>query len=358
MVITDIKTEYFRWPKKTPIRNGKHIFTDNELKLVKIETDEGITGLGTSRSIDYVDYFKPFLIGENPFNTERIWEKLWVPKYIGRRSISTQSISALDIALWDIKSKAANISLYQLLGGHKDRIPCYVAGGYYSEGKGIRELQQEMAEYRSWGVSAVKMKIGGASIREDIARVKAVREVIGEETRLMIDANCAYRFYEAVEFAKRAEEYHPFWFEEPVMPDDYDGFSKLEKHTSIPIAAGENEYTQYGFRDLINTGAIAILNPDAGTMGGITEFMKIAAYAQANHIDISPHGQQQVHTHLACAVPNAILLEFYPLQYDAMTYKIFKNPMVINRDGTVSPNAVPGAGLDPNYDEIERFRIF
>ena len=269
MRITDVYARSYRWPKDKPIQNGKHIFTHNELNLAVIETDEGITGYGTSYNVDYVEYLKPFLIGEDPLNTERLWENMWVPKFLGRRSISTRSISALDIALWDIRSKAAKMPLYQLLGGYRDSVPCYIAGGYYAEGKGIKELQKEMEEYVSWGVKNVKMKVGVLSMKEDARRVKAVRQAIGDDVRLMVDANCAYRSYEAVEFGRRIEEYEPYWFEEPVIQDDYEGMRMFGEKSRIPLAAGENEYTIYGFRDLINQSKPDILNPDACSMGGI-----------------------------------------------------------------------------------------
>lgn len=358
MKITDVKARSYRWSKETPIQNGKHLFTHNELNLVCIETDEGITGYGTSYSLDYVDYLKPFLLGENPLNVERLWEKMWVPKFLGRRGRTTQTISAIDIALWDIRSKAAGIPLYQLLGGYRDEIPCYIAGGYYANGKGIPELQKEMETYVSWGIKNVKMKIGVLGLKEDAARVKAVREAVGEDVRIMLDANCAYRSYEALEMSRMVEEYHPYWFEEPVMPDDYEGMRIFAERSKVPMATGENEYTSFGFRDLIDRSKPAILNPDACVLGGITQFTKVASYAQAKGVALSPHGQQQVHVHLDCAVPEVIFAEFYPEQYDAKIYESFQNPVRFNADrGTVSPTEAPGAGLDINEKFLEQYRI-
>ncbi|MCQ2558276.1 MAG: mandelate racemase/muconate lactonizing enzyme family protein [Oscillospiraceae bacterium] len=357
MKITKVYTEKYKWPKAKPIANGKHVFTHNELNLLCIETDAGITGYGCSWEINFCERIGQSLIGEDPMNNERIWQKMYIPKFLGRKGNSLWTISAIDIAIWDIKSKASGIPLYKLLGGAKDSVPYYIAGGYYGPDKGIRELQQEMEEYMSWGAKAVKMKVGAMSMKDDIARVKAVREVIGEDTKLMVDANCAYKFYEAIEFAKRAEQFDLTWFEEPVEQDDYDGYKKIAAKTCIPLAAGENEATRFGYRDLINTQAISIMNPDAETMGGITEFMKIASMADANGLVLSPHGQQQVHVHLNCAVPNAIIAEFYPPQYDAKVYEAFKNPITLNADGTISPSEAPGTGLDINRDVLAAYRI-
>jgi L-alanine-DL-glutamate epimerase-like enolase superfamily enzyme len=156
------------------------------------------------------------------------------------------------------------------------------------------------------------MKVGAVSIRDDVERVKAVRAAIGPDVKLMVDANCAYRYYDAIQFARRVEEHDVFWFEELVQPDDYEGMWKIAAATSVPLAAGENEYTSYGFRDIIATQAVAILQPDARYTGGVTEFMKIAALAQAHSLDICPHGDQQAHLHLLGAISNARMLEIYP----------------------------------------------
>ncbi len=358
MKITNVYPMCYMWKKDKPIQNGKHTFTHNKLNLAVIETDEGITGYGCSYSVDYVDYMKDKLVGQDPLNVEQLWEVMWNTKFLGRRSISTRSISAIDIALWDIRSKAANMPLYQMLGGYTNKVPCYIAGGYYGKGKGIRELQAEMEEYLSWGVRNMKMKIGAATMKEDISRVKAVREVIGDDIRLMVDANCAYRSYEAVEMAKRLEEYQVYWFEEPVMSDDYLGMRRFAEKSPIPMATGENEYTLYGFRDLIDQATPDILNPDACSMGGITQFAKIAAYADAKNIALSPHGQQQLHVILDCAIRGTIMAEFYPPQYDMNVYKSFKNTIHFDSsDGTVSAPTVPGAGLEINEEFLKPFRI-
>lgn len=357
MKITDVRVEHYRWPKAKPISNGKHTYTHNELNLLIVDTDEGITGYGCSWAIEFAEGMGKAIIGMDPLCNEQIFARTYVPKFIGRRGTSAKTVSAIDMAVWDIKAKAAGLPLYKLLGGARDRIDCYVAGGYYAPGKGLKELQQEMEEYLSWGIHAVKMKVGGVSMKEDAARVKAVREVIGDETKLMLDANCSYRFFEAIEFGKMVEEYRPYWFEEPVDADDYDGYRKVAAKCNIPIAGGENEVTRFGFRDLLNTQAVSILNPDAACLGGVTEFMKVAAMADANGIVMSPHGQQQIHVHLDCAVPNAIIAEFYPPQYDAKVFEAFQNPVIFNTDGTVSPSEAPGAGLDINFDVMAPFRV-
>jgi L-alanine-DL-glutamate epimerase-like enolase superfamily enzyme len=243
------------------------------------------------------------------------------------------------------------------LGGYRDSVPTYIAGGYYEEGKGLRELAKEMEDNVAMGARAVTMKVGGVSIADDVVRVQTAREAVGPHVKLMVDANCAYRAYEAIQLARRIEEYDILWFEEPVAPDDYDGHRRVAQATSIPIATGENEYTRYGFRDLIRGECAAILNADAKVLGGVTEFMKVAALAQAHDLAIAPHGSQDIHVHLVAAIANGLILEFYRDTVDPMWGRIYHHTLRLNPDGTVSPPAVPGIGADPNYDVLEPHRV-
>jgi D-arabinonate dehydratase len=359
--ITGLTTEEYKWPRHKPITNGLHTYTHAGLGLVKIETDEGTTGigLGATGAIQRatVEHLKKELIGEDPIDVERLWHKMWVPKLIGRRGLTTRAISAIDIGLWDIRAKRAGLPLYKLLGGFRDRVPTYIAGGYYEEGKGLKELQREMVENVELGARAVKMKVGAVAMAEDVARVRAVREAIGPDVKLLVDANCAYRAYQAVQFARRIEEYDPFWFEEPIAPDDLEGHRRLVEATTIPIATGENEYTRYGFRDLIERGGVAILNADAKVLGGVTEFMKVVALAQARDLDIAPHGSQDIHVHLVAAIANGLILEFYRDTVDPMWGKIYRHTLRLNDDGTVSPPDVPGLGAEPNDAALAPYRV-
>lgn len=361
MKITKITTEAYRWPRHKPITNGKHTYTHSGVGLVKIETDEGITGIGLGAGGSIIratiDHLAPQLIGQDPLDVERLWHQMWVPKLIGRRGMTTRAISAIDIGLWDLRAKVAGMPLYKLLGGYQERVPTYIAGGYYEEGKGLAELAQEMAENVAMGARAIKMKVGALSLREDAERVRVVREAIGPDVKLMVDANCAYKVREALQLAKRMEEYDPFWFEEPIAADDYEGHRRLTEATTIPIATGENEYTRYGFRDLILRGGVPILNADAIICGGVTEFMKIAALAQAFDVEIAPHGPQEIHIHLVAALSNGLILEFYRDTVDPMWGKVYHHTLRLNEDGTVSPPDVPGIGIDPNYAALAPYRV-
>ena len=364
MKITDLTMETYRWERTKPIRNGRYVYPYSGLNVVKVSTDDGVTGIGLAGGVmgaenigsAILDYLKQYAIGQDPFDNEKIWDDMWQPKLIGRRGITTRVISGIDIALWDIKGKVANRPVYKMLGGYTDRMPVYIAGGYYEEGKGLEELALETEESLSMGVRAIKMKIGGAPINEDVERVRVVRETAGPDVKVMVDANCAYRYYEAIEIARKIEKYDIYWFEEPVNPDDYEGHKLISQATTIPIATGENEYTRYGFRDLIENRCAAILQPDALVMGGITEFTKVAALAQAHDLPIAPHGNQDVHVHLASAIPNGLMVEYYRGSTDPMWDKMFQHPLEVV-DGYVSPPDRPGMGIELNDQALAPFRV-
>tara|TARA_Y100000590_G_scaffold208274_2_gene235878 strand:+ start:3652 stop:4752 length:1101 start_codon:yes stop_codon:yes gene_type:complete len=365
MKITDINITGYEWNRPKPLRNGKYIYPKGGIAVITIDTDSGVYGLGITGGVTiipfgiikaFVDEFKPILIGENPFDVEKIWAQLWAPKVVGRRGLSTKIISLIDIALWDIRGKATNQPLHKLLGGYQESIPVYLAGGYYEEGKTLSDLSSEMSSYVELGVTSVKMKIGGASIAQDIERVRIARDAIGPDVNLMVDANNAYTYSEAIRIAKRLEEFDIFWFEEPVAPDDYRGHKLVADATSIPIAAGENEFTRYGFRDLIEGQCVAILNPDAQVLGGITEFMKVAALAQAYNLPISPHGLQELHIHLATAIPNGMILEYYNSTTDPMWGKCFKQHLVLE-EGYAIPSSDPGLGIEIDTQGLKPYKI-
>ena len=363
MKITDIKQEYFRWPKSRIITNGTQTYAYCGLGIIVIDTDEGIRGYGMSGPIlgrnafDLAIEWKEKIIGQDPLDINRIWDRLYNPKLIGRKGLAIRAISGIDMALWDIKGKTLNISLSKLLGQYRESVPTYIAGGYYEKNKTIKDLQLEMESYIEQGVAGVKMKVGGLSPREDALRVKAVRETIGPDKILMVDANCSYRYPQALEFARRTEEYNLYCFEEPVQPYDYDGMKQVAKQCTTPIAAGENEYTKWGFRELIETKAVPILNPAPFLMGGVTEFLNVAALSQAHCLELAPHGDQTINVSLGASIANVSYVEYYPEEYDHVLIHAFQEPLEIDQKGKLVPPDRPGIGFTPNYHTLEPYRI-
>jgi len=362
--VTNVRMETYRWKRKRPIRNGRYVYPHTGLNVIIIETDEGVSGIGLGgnaleaedicRSI--TEYLKMYVIDQNPLDNERIWYDMWQPKLVGTRGLTTRIISGIDIALWDIKGKVSNLPLYKLLGGFTDKVPFYIAGGYYEEGKGLDDLAAEMQASADMGTEAVKMKIGGAPINEDVERVRVVRETLGPRVKIMVDANCAYRYYEAIEIARKIEKYDIYWFEEPVNPDDHKGYELVSRNTAIPVATGENEYTRYGFREFIENRYAAILQPDASIMGGVTEYMKVAAMAQSHDLPISSHGKQEIHVHLVAAIPNGLSVEYFTDTFDPMWKDMFRETLTVDK-GFLHPPDRPGVGIELNEEALAPYRV-
>lgn len=359
MKIDRVTLNYYRWERPVPITNGLHTYSGVRLCTLQVQTDDGAVGFGVGGAKagerEHRERFAQLLIGQDPRLTEAVWAKLWMPKSFGRRGFETRALASFDLALWDLKGRLAGMPVHRMLGGFRERIPTYVAGGYYAPGKCVADLQAEMASYVERGAKAVKMKVGAVPIADDVQRVRAVRQAIGPAVKLMVDANCAYRAYEAINLARQIEDQDVFWFEEAVQPDDYDGFARIAASTRIPLATGENESTIYGFRDLIKTGALAILQPDARHQG-VTGFMKIAAMAQAHGLDICPHGDQQAHLSLMAAIPNGLFIEYYPKEFDPMHGQVYLHTPMLEADGCVSVPEVPGIGCEPNVQALAAHR--
>jgi L-alanine-DL-glutamate epimerase-like enolase superfamily enzyme len=328
---------------------------------VRVRTDDGVEGVGFSHGQPGPDLaiyesaraLGPMAVGLDVYDVEKLWDRMFQPKIYGRRGLSTRAMSAIDIAVWDAIGKTAKVSVHKLLGAFTDRVPVYVAGGYYVEGKGLDGLVEELSTKVKKGAKVVKMKIGGAPMNEDVERIRIAREAIGPDVGLMIDANNAYTIVDAIRLARRAEKYEPYWFEEPLHAEDYQGLAKLRQSTSIPLATGENEYTRYGFRDLIASGGTDILQADATLMGGITEWRHVASMASANGIQMAPHGSSALHVHLVAAVSNGMIVEHGITE--GKTEKLLDADIRLNDDGTISPPQVPGHGITLNTDVLKRF---
>jgi D-arabinonate dehydratase len=266
MKITNVDVRFYSRPYKTPITNGKYTYTAMTALLVQIFTDDGASGFGWANGseIGLVTAQKmiPYLIGEDPLNVDRIWEKLYLPKVFGRKGPTIKAQSAIDIALWDLRGKVFNVPLYKLLGGFRNEVPVYVAGGYYETGKSNDDLKKEMEANLAKGVKVMKMKIGAVSISEDLKRIEAVLKVLDGKAEIMVDANNAYSRMDALKMGYELDRLGSiYWFEEPVSCDDIEGTAILVDKIRTPIAIGENSYTRYEFRDLVGRGQLLYLTP-------------------------------------------------------------------------------------------------
>jgi D-arabinonate dehydratase len=364
MKIKSIDTLALTVPLDRPIFFATRTVKARDLTVTKITTDDGIVGLscvpiGEPLSIiSIIDRkLKPLVMGQDPLDTELLWDRMYMEMRRDRKGSAIRAMSAVDIALWDIKGKYFKLPLYKLLGGFRKRVPCYASGGYYHEGKGLKGLAEEMELYLKHGFSAVKIKIGALSVAEDIQRVKRAREVIGPNVELLIDANNAYDAPTAIRMGRALEEQGAYFFEEPVRPDDLQGSQLVADVLDIPVASGELEYTVWGFRDLIGSRAVDMIQPDATVLGGITEWMKVAALAKAYHVPVSPHWEQELHMHLVGAYPNTLWVEYFMREIGVrMEDKIYED-FVVAKDGFMEIPDKPGLGIELKEEAIKKYRI-
>ena len=305
--------------------------------VVEIITDDDLVGIGEIHGrpqgeiVRMLESLTPLLVGEDPLDHERLHEKLFRTTYSrataelaaadgqphfgsGGRPQMMAAIAGVDIALWDLKAQAAGMPLWKLLGGRRRSVPAYASGGYYGPdgAADIGGLVAEMSGYRDLGYDAVKLKVGGLELAEDVERVRAVREAL-PDCRLMLDANSAYDVTQAIDAARAFEPFDIHWLEEPVAWfDPVFGLARVAQSTSVPLASGEQELHRYACRDLIDHTPIRYLQFDCTRAGGITEWLKVAAYAAAHGVLMAPHHDPQIHGHLVAAAENGYILEVFP----------------------------------------------
>ena len=362
--IVQVRTSLIAIPRDPPVADATAVSLGMSGHcFVHIVTDEGIEGLGMSTASQAVraviDHdLKPILEGADPLNIEGLWQDMfWRVRGIGRKGVAFQAISAVDIALWDLKAKIVGLPLYKLLGPCRESIPIYGSGGWtsYSEA----ELVEEQLGYVERGMTRVKMKVGkdfGSSTDEDLQRLRAVRKAVGDEVEIYIDANNGYTAKQAIILARKFEESNVGWFEEPVLADDIDGLARVAASIDIPVATGEHEYTKYGFKDLLSRGAADIVQPDVGRVGGVTEWMKVAVIADAFNLPVASHGYQLVHLHMACATPNMMVVECLGTveASDLILYKDF--PVPAGSEWSPDPDK-PGLGLELDPAAVEKYGV-
>lgn len=331
------------------------------MAVIQVGTKQGRTGIGVTyhevggESIkDLIErYYAPKIIGKTPFETEEIWEELFhYARGVGRKGLSFCALSALDIALWDLKGKILGIPLFKLLGGTNDKVPIYASGGWTSHDDDA--LVAEALDMVSRGYKAIKLKVGyhgGKDIRADVRRCRKVREAIGPDIEFMVDANNAFYAADAVRLANMIREYDIRLFEEPVFADDIPGLAKFKNGTDLPLGTGEHEYTKFGARDLLMNEAVDYLQMDATRCGGYTEMLKVIALSQSYNIAFAPHAMEHIHMHLVSAAPNGVFLERLFL-FEDVTRMVFDNPPE-PENGILTIPDKPGLGMDLNADNIE-----
>jgi D-arabinonate dehydratase len=316
MKITAIESFLLRVPTPHPIALE---FAEHKLVIANIHTDEGLTGLGYSLAFGgggaeaiqvYLESrLKPVLLGEDPLFVERLWDRMYrADRGIKRQGIAGYALSALDIALWDLAGRAARLPLYKMWGAVTDRVPVYGSGGWpaYS----VDEVVAEARRYVDMGCRYYKMKIHHPDPRVNRQRVEAVRKAVGDGVRLMVDVNQKLDVLGNIRQAQLLEDLDLVWYEEPVLADDIAACAEVARAIRIPVATGENNYTRFEFRELIERRAARYLMPDVCRANGFSETLKIGHLAAAHQVAVSPHVVHELSLHVVGALSNGFLVEF------------------------------------------------
>ena len=388
MKITDVRTRVVEWRGKT-VPPEPH-FCTNPMDLlelpadsmagfrfhgwliVEVFTDGGHVGIGnaalaprlTKATID--TYLKPLLIGKDPFDTEFLWQLMYRRTMAwGRKGVGMTAISAVDIAIWDILGKATSQPVFRLLGGRtKRKIPVYASRLYSQK---LESLASEAGRYKEDGYRAMKLRFGwgpvdgAAGMQRNLELLKTARDAIGYEIDLMADAYMGWNLDYAQRMVPLLEPYRLRWLEEPVIPDDIQGYAALKKMSRVPIAGGEHEFTIYGFRELLDARAVDYIQFDTNRVGGITQARKIAALAESHSVPVVPHAGQMHNYHIVMASLNSPMAEFFPPVDvevgNELFWYIFDGEPTPERGYIDLKDDLPGLGLSIKESELARFDV-
>jgi L-rhamnonate dehydratase len=387
MKIRSVRTKLYQW--KGPVKTTDTIFAtpvsllpfqkDSQAVyrffswlVVEIETDEGHVGIGnaglcpdvTKQIVD--SKLKSLLVGEDPLNTEYLFEKMYRSTVAyGRKGAVLAAISAIDIALWDIKGLVMQQPVFMLLGGRtKESIATYYSRLYTRD---LDSLQAEAAHYKKEGFSGMKLRCGypltegKAGMKKNVEMVKVVREAVGDDVDIMLEAYMGFNFAYAKQFLKELEPYNLRWAEELLLPDEIHNFAKLKQYTDIPLSGGEHEFTRFGFTDLLKADALDIFQFDTNRVGGFTEAQKICTLAQAHGVEVIPHGGQMHNLHVVMSSFASPMAEYFPKTEievgNEMFWYIFDGEAVAENGRLQLDDKRPGVGLTLKTTELENFNI-
>jgi L-alanine-DL-glutamate epimerase-like enolase superfamily enzyme len=359
-----------------PVEFSIGTYTTFYAGLVQVTTDEGVTGVGeciVRRAPEVVAtivdrLLAPLVLGRDPWDVEGLWDEMLalLRRWGHSRGFVVEAMSGIDTALWDLLARSVGKPLYKFLGGAgRERVPCYISKVYFDE---IPRMAEEARAQVARGFRAVKVQIGWPASRggdrADVATVRAIREAVGPDVALMLDANGAYDVGTAVRVGRQLEELDVTWLEEPVPSDDLEGYAHLRKVIRIPLAAGETEFGLFGFRDLIARGGIDILQPEVARLGGITPARRLWALAHTHNLRIAPHTgfsggvAHLAALHFAAATPNLMTYEYMGTRYvENPLREIFTEPFPVPQEGTIPVPQAPGLGLDVDPEAVARYRV-
>jgi L-alanine-DL-glutamate epimerase-like enolase superfamily enzyme len=360
MPIREILTDHYRIPLPVALSDSTHGTIEAfEIVTVRVRDAEGAEGVGYTYTVGaggaavhvlVARDLAPLLVGRDAERIEEIWNAMWwALHYGGRGGAQVLAISAVDIALWDLRARRQGAPLWRALGGFDPRVPCY-AGGIDLDFP-LDALLRQTDDNLARGFRAIKMKVGRPRLGEDVGRVRAMRKHLGADFPLMIDANMRWSVDEAIRAARALAPLEPVWLEEPTIPDDVPGHARIVREGGLPIAAGENLHTLHEFRALIAAGGVTFPEPDVTNCGGVTVFLKICHLAESFNLPVTSHGAHDLTVHLLAAVPNRSYLEAHGFGLD----RFIAEPLRIEEGFAVAPDR-PGHGIVFDWKAFERLR--
>ncbi len=358
MKISSLTTACYRISLPKPLSDSTHgRITHFQLVTVQLRDEEGAEGLGYTYTVGHgggairtlvVDDLRPLLIGSHSDDIEDLWSRMWRRlHYVGRGGLASFAISAIDIALWDLKARRKDLPLWKMLGGTTNQVPVYAGGIDLEFSKD--ELLHQAETFLEQGFRAIKMKVGHIELREDLIRVAAMRQLLGTDFPLMVDANMAWTVDQAIGAARELKQFDLLWLEEPTAPDDFPGHARIAREGGIPIAAGENLHTEREFEMLMSSGHVAFPEPDVANIGGFTAWLRVARLAEQAGLPVTSHGVHDLHVHLLAAVPNASYLEYHGFGLN----EFMTNPLKIV-NGCAIASSRSGHGVEFDWNALQR----
>jgi L-alanine-DL-glutamate epimerase-like enolase superfamily enzyme len=358
--IDTVRTDIYRVPLEEVLSDSTHGSIPHfELVTVRVRDRDGVEGLGYTYAVNsgaaafrvLIDgYLKEVLLGRDADATEKLWQEMWWKlHYAGRGGHATSAISAVDIALWDLKARRLHVPLWRLWGGYDPAVPVY-AGGIDLDFS-IEALLDQADRFRAAGHRAIKMKVGRLQLREDVERVGKMRAHLGDDFPLLVDANMRWSADQAIRAARAFGSFNLVWLEEPTIPDDVTGHARIVREGGLPVATGENMHTLYEFQQMVSAGGVTYPEPDVCNCGGYTVFRKIAAVAEAHNLPITSHGAHDLTVQLMAAAPNRSFMEMHGFALD----RFIAEPMKI-QEGRAVAGERPGHGVELDFEALEPFR--
>jgi len=358
--IVDVRATTCDVPVPRPIVMGDLRYDTRDYIVVEIRTDEGVSGFGfgMARYAPIAEVIernlKPLLIGKDPLMTEQLWDRMYnLNLLIAGRGIFMRALSVIDIALWDIKGKAAGMPIWRLIGGQRTRMPVLVAGGYIAHDRGLDYLGKEVSDYVSRGFRMIKISAG--PLEGDTERIKVAKDAAGD-ARLMYDAHWAWRDpKDALRVVRGWDEFDLAWIEDPFPSEQLRPLARFRAETKIPLAIGEDVSGRWAFHRVLEDGLADVLRVDAANAGGFTEAIRICALAAAYGIEVSPHVYPEIHVHLTAALANVTHVEMTdPAQGIEGLHLLMANTLEVKSGEATAPER-PGLGFDLDPSALKRY---